>query len=209
MRLLITACLILFCLTNCSSIKVQTKMPYQSREFHSSNLKTGGMALLPTTNKEYDSAVQQNAEHYLHPYVGREYLRPRLVGQLLNETNTLSIYRDAIETYKRTGITDRKKFRQIGAALQVRYLLKIDPGMITTQQETESSTSFYDDDIDINTTETRKNTTSAIIIDCNSGEVVWEGITKATAGEGDLFNRHADLEIIGKNVSALMEQLFF
>lgn len=147
-------------------------------------------------------------EEYLRTHINNLYLGPSIVAQKLNTTNTLSIYRNAVETYSKTGIIDRNKFRQIGTVLGVRYLLKIDPGMITTQQETESSTSFYDDDIDINTIETRKNTTSAIIIDCSNGEVVWEGITKATAGEGDIFNRHADREIVGKSVSALMEQLF-
>lgn len=210
MRYLFLSLTILLLATSCTPIKVQTRAQYQSESFHPGRLKTDGVAVLPTTSIEFDTVIQRKADHYVGPYTDYSYLKPRLTAQILNESNTLSTYRKAMETYEKTEISDRKKFGEIGTALRLCYLLKIYPRMITTKQETESSSFFYDDEIDISNIKIRKNMLSAIIIDCSSGEVAWEGFSKLTSSEGDYFyNRPDDSEIVKKNISALMEQLIY
>lgn len=199
-------CTSLLILSSCSAyLETFTSITEESVDFESTHLKSGGLVMVPLSggNRAYYSTIKENSDEKLSAKLGSSYLNSSQAARKLNEHDLVQQYRNTINTYEETGISDQKKFIELGEALGTRYLLRITLQDISSQKEVEGT------DGEVYTNESREGRLNAQLWDCSNGNIVWEG-SGWTEAEENMFTTISDSnhEFLARATRGLINRLF-
>ena len=148
-----------------------SKVQYIKEEFTLESLKSEGLALLPVHagagqegyRRPFADAINRKVDSLIPSL---KFYRWQKTAELLNKHNLVKSYQDAILTYQKTAIFDKKFLYEIGSGVGARYLLFVSLQSFHTLKAIAEVKAF------------------AQVWDCREGDVVWEGWGAAFSSGG-------------------------
>ena len=179
--LLMVATLLMSC---AASIRDLSKVQYVREGFNKDSIAQYGIALLPVVagqgqegyRRPFGDAINENIKNKAPDL---DYIPWKQTMDLLNEYSLTEEYQDIILQYQTTSIIDKTLMRDLGDALNVRYLL-----FVSLEDISKTESTSYDIFLGVHTTKTAFVNGFAQLWDCLLGDVAWEGYGTAYSKGG-------------------------
>ncbi|MDZ7773018.1 MAG: hypothetical protein U5K31_09830 [Balneolaceae bacterium] len=184
-----TAVAIALFLTGCmATIQNATEVSYTSPDYSSEQLKEDGLAILPITAgsglEGYRRPFGNWINHYVDSVGNREfkYSDWQTTMSELNDAGLSDDYNEAISSYRQTSVLDQSFLSELQSEVGPRFYLYIQLGNFEQTSNTE-----YNIFSGLETTRTNEVNAYAQIWDAQTGDVVWEALSEATASSNSDF----------------------
>jgi len=184
-----------------------SSVSYIKEDFGSTNLVKGGLALLPIVAGQGQEGYRRPFGEALNEGIAQSrseipFLPWQETMSLMNENDLAELYLATIQTYRETAIIDKKLLSEIGATLDIRFLMFV--SLEEFHKESNTSYGFFSG---WHTKKTAKVRAFAQIWDCHSGDVVWEGFGSAESSGGELTYEKAYVEYAKTAANGLVLRL--
>ncbi len=203
--LLLTSTFLMSC---AASIQDLSKVQYEKEGFTPDTLIHYGIALLPVVagqgqegyRRPFGDAINTNIKNNL---ANIDYIPWQQTMDLINKYSLTQEYNDIIVQYQTTAIIDKNLMNDLGAALNVRYLL-----FVSLEDFSKSESTSYNLFLGWNTKKTAIVNGFAQLWDCSLGDVAWEGYGTAYSEGGSLSYEKDYQEYSNVAARGLVSRLF-
>lgn len=194
---------------NCAAtIQDLSKVQYVKEGLNTDSLFLYGIALLPVVagqgqegyRRPFGNAINENIKNELP---NLKFLPWQKSMDLLNEYSLTEEYQAIISQYQTTAIIDKNLMRDLGDALDVRYLL-----FVSLEDFSKSKSTTYNVFFGWSTTKTAIVNGFVQLWDCMDGDVAWEGYGTAYSEGGELTYEKDYIEYSNVAAKGLVRKLF-
>ena len=207
---IISGAILIAILSSCSvTSEVSNDVTYTSNSFSVKALNDSGLSLLPVV-------ADRGVEGYRRPFgdrmnaVGDSLLKNfkdwNETLQTLNDSDLVSEYNSAIQSYQQTGIVDKSLLEKMAEATGDNYFLFVQLGSPTSEKDySYDMWSGY-----LSESETTAISAFALIWGAEEGDIVWEGYASAEVTTDEFtYTKESDFDRAQKIAESLMESVYY
>ena len=193
--------------TSCAvTSEVQENVTYVSSNFSRSMLESDGLSLLPVVagsgvegyRRPFGEAMNVASDSAL-----TNFMRWNDTLDKLNDSELVSDYNNAIQSYQQTGIIDRSFLRKMSEATEKNYFFFVQ--LLPPEADRDLSYNYFSG---YSRTETKSVTAFGLVWSASDGDVVWEGSATAEVVIGEYsYTQESDMDRAEKVAKALVLSL--
>lgn len=194
--------------TSCAvTSEVQENVTYVSSNFSRSMLESDGLSLLPVVagsgvegyRRPFGEAMNVASDSAL-----TNFMRWNDTLDKLNDSELVSDYNNAIQSYQQTGIIDRSFLRKMSEATEKNYFFFVQ--LLPPEADRNLSYNYFSGGY--SRTETKSVTAFGLVWSASDGDVVWEGSATAEVVIGEYsYTQESDMDRAEKVAKALVLSL--